>query len=98
MSYRINYQPIQNRRKRAFIFSRLALLTLLSFSVFLALVYHMWPEANAVIKEALDVARPAVVVSAMDDMAEGFRSGMPVLTVFENTLQRLLQEANFVSG
>lgn len=98
MSYRIHYQPMRKSRRKEHLHIRRAVLTVLCFSLFLVLVCNLWTDATKLVSEALVALRPAVVVSAMEDMAEAFQEGMSISTAIENFLHNLMQEEPFASG
>ena len=62
-----------------------SILTVLSFFLFLILVWSLWPEGKSAVEEVLSFLRPTMMVSAMDEMAEELQNGMN----FTETLQHL---------
>ena len=62
-----------------------SILTVLSFFLFLILVWSLWPEGKSAVEEVLSFLRPTMMVSAMDEMAEELQNGMN----FADTLQHL---------
>lgn len=84
MSYCVRYQHIRKKSRREFVGIR-SILTLLSFFLFLILVWSLWPEGKSAVEEVLSFLRPTMMVSAMDEMAEELQNGMN----FADTLQHL---------
>lgn len=98
MSYRIHYQTTGKKEigeKNRF---RRTAMMVLCFYLFLVMVSNFWPEAAKLAKDTLFTLRPAVVVSAMDEIAKEFQEGITFSEVIENMVQNLYQEDRFASG
>lgn len=74
-----------------------SILTLLSFFLFLILVWSLWPEGKSAVEEVLSFLRPTMMVSAMDEMAEELQNGMNFADTLQHLYNNLTQSEQFGS-
>lgn len=74
-----------------------SILTVLSFFLFLILVWSLWPEGKSAVEEVLSFLRPTMMVSAMDEMAEELQNGMNFADTLQHLYNNLTQSEQFGS-
>jgi len=94
MSYRIHYPLII----RSNYIGKRSIFTLLCFFLLLVLVFCLWPEGKDVIKDGLAFLQSTVMVSGLNEMAEGFQNGLHISDVIEKLYCDLIQGKTFVAN
>ncbi len=92
MSYRVEYQPVKQRKKGG---SRLIALTALCLLLFLLLVNGFWPRGTQVLREWVLPGDAAVTAAALEELAVELKSGEPISGALESFCRRIMAEAEF---
>lgn len=97
MSYCVRYQYIRKKSRREIVGIR-SILTVLSFFLFLILVWSLWPEGKSAVEDVLSFLKPTMMVSAMNEMAEELQNGINLADTLENLFNNLTQSEHFGSN
>jgi len=89
MSYSVHYQYMRKKNRRVYTAIR-PILIVLSFFLFLLLVFTLWPEGKSAVEDVLSFLRSTVTVSAMNKMAENVQDGMNLLDAMETVFCNLI--------
>lgn len=95
MSYRIQYESIQERQKLRFSAVRRGMLTVFCFFLFLMVVFHLWPEAAETVYNVLALFRPVHMVGAIDNIAHSLQDGAGITQSIGTFVYCFLQEMDF---
>lgn len=90
MGYRIEYQRDQKGTFRIKNYTRIPVLTILCFFLFLFLVNAFWPDGAALLQKTRLYSKGIIALSALNDLANELHYGEPLVTAFSDFCGKLM--------
>lgn len=98
MGYRIDYPQSGKMPGKKKSFSRVPLLTLLFFLLFLFLTGRFWPQGAQTLRAILLPGDAAVTAAALQDLTSALKTGEPLSNAFADFCVQVIQGAGIHLG